>query len=383
MNLPKLESLNDVRKYLMIIESLELNKLNNAISVNARLSGQVKGVQDLKTIKNYYGDLTEFLIQKQSESRMDECENALVQQIEEFLKFWQDVMDDFKKLSASEIENAIEKNESLKNELNEMLEKTLGFKAPPNGLFLNLLHIRKIATKLKDNDSNQFLNFDYFKKHNIKVNQDWIRDRKIIITTKLEQFEKRLEVYLELTKHKLNLELDKLHSKRLQQYDKLMIRYNKVKMTVASINSKEILEVRKLKGDFLARSDLPTYYHSNDLFLNGIQNGAKVQKQDERILTDFVKEDEEEVTNGKFSKGKAKGGINAKGVRKVSAVSNDKKKNKSKGKRDLSKNLYDSWANKSASSHDLCKEGYKKGTQVGGGNKTGNGGPKKAVLKGV
>ena len=383
MNLPKLENLNDVRKYLMIIESLELNKLNNAISVNARLSGQVKGVQDLKTIKNYYGDLTEFLIQKQSENRMDECEDALVQQIEEFLQFWQEVMEDFKKLSASEIDNAIEKNESLKNELNEMLEKTLGFKAPPNGLFLNLLHIRKIASKLKDNDSNQFLNFDYFKKHNIKVNQDWIRDRKIIITTRLEQFEKRLEVYLEMTKHKLNLELDKLHSKRLQQYDKLMVRYNKVKMTVASINSKEIYEVRKLKADFLARSDLPTYYHSNDLFLNGIQNGAKFQKQDERILPDYVEEDEEEVTSGKFSKGKAKGEINAKGVRKVSAVSNENKKNKSKGKRDLSKNLYDSQTNKPASSYDLCKEENKKGTQVGGGNKTGNGGQKKAVLKGV
>ena len=87
--------------------------------------------------------------------------------------------------------------DELKSELNEMLEKTLGFKPPPNSLFINLLAIRKIAAKLKNNDCVQYLNFDFFKKHNIKINQDWIRDRKIIIMTKLEHFENRLESCLE------------------------------------------------------------------------------------------------------------------------------------------------------------------------------------------
>ena len=150
VNLPKLQNIGDVRKYLMVIESLELNKLNNAISVNAKLDQQVKSIEDLKSMKLYYGDLAEFLIKRQSEFRLDQFETVFIQQIEEFLQFWQQIMEEFRELSDSEIEKAIQKNEDLKQELQDLLEKTLGFRAPPDSLFLNLLSIRKIAAKSTD-----------------------------------------------------------------------------------------------------------------------------------------------------------------------------------------------------------------------------------------
>ena len=46
--------------------------------------------------------------------------------------------------------------------MKEILEKTTGFEAPPNSEFLQLLAIKKIATKLKTNDAVKYLNFDYF-----------------------------------------------------------------------------------------------------------------------------------------------------------------------------------------------------------------------------
>lgn len=307
LNLPKIQNLADVRKYLMVIESLELNKLNNAISVNAKTHSQMKGIQDLKSMKNYYGELTEFLIKKQTESRLDEFEACFVQQMEEFLNFWQKTMEEFRQLSDSEIERAIEKNEELKKELNEMLEQTLGFKAPPNALFNHLLAIRKIAAKLKNNEATQFLNFDYFKKHNIKINADWVRDRKLLIMTKLDHFEKKLESCLANIKDKLNSELWKLHAKRLKQFDKLMTKYNKIKQNVEGMNSKEIIELRKLKHFFLLKHSVPLYYHHNEFFLNGIQENGKtkpIESNDDHMFDfDFNVEDSGE-DNDKNGKGK-------------------------------------------------------------------------------
>ncbi len=100
-------------------------------------------------MKSYYGELTTFLVQQQTKNRLDELEVAFVQEINDFLNFWQKVMGDFKQLTECELEQVIETNESLKQEFNEMLEKTLGFTPPPNSLFLNLYYIRKLAQKLK------------------------------------------------------------------------------------------------------------------------------------------------------------------------------------------------------------------------------------------
>lgn len=270
LNLPRLQNLSDVRKYLMVIETLELNKLNNAISVNADMHSHRRGVQDLRTLKQYYGDLTEFLFKKQTESRLDDFEKAHVFQLEDFVRFWQVVMNDFKNIYDEELERVLERNEELKADLNEMLEKTLGFQAPPNALFLNLLAIRKLAIKLKHDEATQFLNFDFFRKHNEKINEKWIKDRKGLILTRLEQFEKRLAECTETIKYKLNLELAKLHGKRTKQFDRLMIKYGKVKRSVEGINHKEMHELKKLKEFFIMKHAIPVYYHTNDMFKNGI-----------------------------------------------------------------------------------------------------------------
>ena len=321
VNLPKLQNLADVRKYLMVIESLELNKLNNAISVNATAYSQVKAIQNLKSMKNYYGELTEFLIKKQSESRMDEFEECYVSQIEEFLQFWQQTMIEFKEVGDAEIERALEKNEELKNDLNEMLEKTLGFRPPLNALFNNLVAIRKIAVKLKNNESTQYLNFDYFKKHNIKINQDWVRDRKLLIISKLENFEKKLESCLVHLKDKLNNELWKLHGKRLKHFDRLMAKYNKIKVNVEELNSKEIQHLRKLKKFFLLKHSIPFYYHDSEVFLNGIQESGKpIPNDSNENMFDFGFDLNEENTEKDDEKNHKKGNKkDAKGVKNGSA----------------------------------------------------------------
>jgi hypothetical protein len=270
LNLPRLQNLADVRKYLMVIETLELNKLNSAISVNADMHSHRRGVQDLRTLKQYYGDLTEFLFKKQTEARLDEFERAFVFQLEDFVRFWQVAMADFKGIYDEELERVLERNEELKTELNEMLEKTLGFQAPPNALFLNLLAIRKLAVRLKNDEATQFLNFDHFRRHNEKINEKWIRDRKNLILTRLEHFERRLAECTETIKYKLNLELAKLHSKRTKQLDRLMIKYGKVKRSVEGINHKELHELKKLKDFFIMKHSIPVYYHTNDMFKNGI-----------------------------------------------------------------------------------------------------------------
>jgi len=346
LNLPRLQNLSDVRKYLMVIESLELNKLNNAISVNADMFSARRGVQDLRTLKQYYGDLTEFLFKKQTDSRLDEVEGAFVQQLEDFLRFWQVAMADFKAIYDEELQRVLEKNEELRNDLNEMLEKTLGFKVPPNSLFLNLLAIRKLAVKLKNDEATQYLNFDYFRKHNQKINEAWIRERKGLIITRLENFEKRLAECTETIKYKLNLELAKLHTKRLKHFDRLMIKYSKLKRSVEGINNKELQELRRLKEFFVLRHHIPVYYHANDMFKSGIVDevgkGIGVAADWEPILEPEPPREPSPVKKGKVGKGSTdknkvgkgspdKGGRVGKGsTEKDKPVKGDSKDKKSK-----------------------------------------------------
>ena len=58
-------------------------------------------------------------------------------------------MTDFEGVKKEEIASVIRLNKELSHEMNEILEKTTGFAAPPNSEFLSLLAIRKIALKLK------------------------------------------------------------------------------------------------------------------------------------------------------------------------------------------------------------------------------------------
>lgn len=350
LNLPRLQNLADVRKYLMVIETLELNKLNNAISVNADMHQHRKGIQDLRTLKQYYGDLTEFLFKKQTEARLDDFEKAFVLQLEDFVRFWQVAMNDFRAIYDEEMERVLERNEELKGELNEMLEKTLGFQAPPNALFLNLLAIRKLAVKLRHNEATQFLNFDFFKKHNERVNEKWVKDRRSLILTRLEQFERRLAECTETIKYKLNLELAKLHAKRTKQFERLMVKYGKVRRSVEGLNHKEIHELKKLKEFFIMKHAIPVYYHTNDMFKNGIlEEVAKPGVVDdwEPVLEP---EPAQETTPQKKGKGTGLGTTGRKekekekDARAVKAASKDKKERREKKEAVERKPEYDSAA---------------------------------------
>lgn len=360
LSLPRLQNLSDVRKYLMVIESLEINKLNNAISVNANMNSHAKGIKDLRTLKQYYGDLTEFLFKKQTESRLDEFEQVFITQLEDFLKFWQVIMTDFKQLYDEELERVLEKNVELKNELNEMLEKSLGFKAPPNALFLNLLAIRKLAFKLKNDESTQFLNFDFFKRYNQKINQDWVKERRSLIITRLEHFERRLSECTETIKYKLNLELAKLHARRLKMYDKLMIKYGKIKRNVESINSKELQELKRLKEFFIAKHSIPVYYHSNELFKNGIVEDIAKGKSPADDWEPILPADLEEpvspvkgVKVGSTMKSKKDGGSKEKVAKGPNANSKDKAtREESKDK----KNAKDGKAKPAAAKKDVASD---------------------------
>ena len=106
-------------------------------------------IENLSSIKQYYGQLTSFLVQQQTKHRLDDLEVAFINEIGDFLGFWQKVMDDFKLLTKQELERVLDTNGSLKHEFVDLIEKTLGFTPPPNSLFLNLYYIRKVAQKLK------------------------------------------------------------------------------------------------------------------------------------------------------------------------------------------------------------------------------------------
>lgn len=74
--------------------------------------------------------------------------------------------------------------------------------------------IRKIAFKLKTNDAVKYLNFDYFKRKNKEINQDWIYKRKDILERRIKKFEELLDKNTVLIKAKISDELAKLHHKR-------------------------------------------------------------------------------------------------------------------------------------------------------------------------
>ena len=234
------------------------------------MADQIQTVENLKSIKEYYGELTNFLIQKQSKSRLDTLEITFVAELDNFLSFWQNIMDDFKRTAEEELEKIIQGNEELKRELFELLETVLGFKPPPDSLFLQLIAARKIAVKLKSNEAVKFLNFDFYKKHNMKINENWVRDRKLLIIKKVKHFEAKLAVAVEILKGKLNKELWRLHCKRLRQFDRLMVKYMKLKNSIYEINAKETYQIKKLKQVFLIRNDVPNFVYNVDEDAEGV-----------------------------------------------------------------------------------------------------------------
>lgn len=117
--------------------------------------------------------------------------------------------------------------------------------------------IRKISLNLRTNESVQYLNFDYFKKRNIEINKDWILKRKQIILKLISNFENKLNQLNKNLQERLKKELNKLHCKRLKQYDYLMTKYLRCKNLLEEINAKEQLLFSKNKKMFEIRNDIP------------------------------------------------------------------------------------------------------------------------------
>lgn len=67
---------------------------------------------------------------------MKTLESEYLKELEKFFDFWHKIMDDFEEVKKLEIAKVIRSNEELSLEMREILEKTTGFKAPPNSEFL-------------------------------------------------------------------------------------------------------------------------------------------------------------------------------------------------------------------------------------------------------
>jgi hypothetical protein len=115
--LPKLKKLTDIRNYLMIIETMELQKLENAVCVKTKMTDQMGTVQNLKMMKSYYGKMTDWIQKQQKMNRENELEVAFMQELDQFTKFWEKTMLQFKEVSDEEMKNLIVQNKELSNEV--------------------------------------------------------------------------------------------------------------------------------------------------------------------------------------------------------------------------------------------------------------------------
>ena len=119
--LPKLRKLTDIRNYLMIIETMELQKLENAVCVKTKMKDQMGTVQNLKMMKKYYGEMTDWIHQQQRENRQDELEVAFMKELAQFTHFWEQTMSKFRVVSKEEMANLIVQNKELSNEVNQFV----------------------------------------------------------------------------------------------------------------------------------------------------------------------------------------------------------------------------------------------------------------------
>lgn len=118
---PKIQKLTDIRKYLMIIETMELQKLENAICVKTKAQDQVGTVQNLEMMKKYYGEMTDWVQSQQSLNRENELELAFMNELAEFTHFWEITMQNFKQVSEEEMKNLISKNKDLSVEVDNKI----------------------------------------------------------------------------------------------------------------------------------------------------------------------------------------------------------------------------------------------------------------------
>lgn len=255
--LPKLRDMEDLRNYLMIIETMELQKLENAVCVKTKMKDQQGTMANLKMIKKYYGQMTDFIQGQQRASREDELEQAFMNELSNFTRFWEGTMARFRQVSKEEMQNLLQRNKDLSNEVCEIMEKVFGFRPPPDRIYNDLLFIRKIALKLRTDDTVQYLNFDYFTRRNIEINQKWVKDRRNLLVKLLNSFDNRLAKRTQILKQKLKKELDRLHYKRTSQFDRLNTKYTRCKNLMSEVNAKEKMKFNKDKQYFHLRSDVP------------------------------------------------------------------------------------------------------------------------------
>lgn len=137
------------------------------------------------------------------------------------------------------------------------MEKVFGFRPPPDKIYNDLVAVRKIALKLRSNDTVQFLNFDYFTKRNLEINAKWVKNRKNLLLKLLKNFDTRLAKRTKILEQRLKKELDRLHAKRLKQFDQLNTKYLRCKNLLEEINAKEKMHFNKCKKHFHLRNDVP------------------------------------------------------------------------------------------------------------------------------
>lgn len=105
----------------MIIETMELQKLENAICVKTKAQDQVGTVQNLEMMKKYYGEMTDWVQSQQSLNRENELELAFMNELAEFTHFWEITMQNFKQVSEEEMKNLISKNKDLSVEVDNKI----------------------------------------------------------------------------------------------------------------------------------------------------------------------------------------------------------------------------------------------------------------------
>ena len=105
----------------MIIETMELQKLENAVSVKTKVKDQMGTVKNLKLMKSYYGKMTDWIHKQQRVNREDELEIAFMKELAEFTHFWEQTMSRFREVSKEEMANLIVQNKELSAEVKKYL----------------------------------------------------------------------------------------------------------------------------------------------------------------------------------------------------------------------------------------------------------------------
>jgi hypothetical protein len=103
----------------MIIETMELQKLENAVCIKTKVKDQMGTVQNLKMMKKYYGEMTDWIQKQQRLNREDELEMAFMMELAEFTDFWEKTMKRFREVSDEEMKNLITQNKELSLEVRQ------------------------------------------------------------------------------------------------------------------------------------------------------------------------------------------------------------------------------------------------------------------------